>query len=570
MAASTALEGAATGAAFNRAQMFEPLARSPSPLGRGRATPPLPTWPGAPAICSPGPLPRWPLSPSVPERQGHPGSASPITSRFARSSSPAPRNEVRAAGFVFPTQLARSSSPVKYAPPMVTVKPAAGESATIIMPSLLGQVRQLAMEPVKKEEAILPSAAALWQYQEPRRLQPTPSRTPDILAASLPASPWMAPRRSVSPQRSNFSVPSPCAPCGATPRWMDSCLQEKLLLEPGTWPQRPEQKKSPSPEAVCDPLRSLACAQLRCPSEPPMPCLVVPPDAKQQKPQQECSHRTDAAFNFAQEPSALPRRQPVSHPASISDEAASAPGVHEVISECQKTKDKVGNLTAVLKLLEGDMNSIRRENLELRLAMQQRLSGRSHASPGMGSRPDEADGIGQKRTLTQDSSLPERLDREESQGTGLQQPSWSLAVHPGASRHRGSLAEHMKVATTKSGRDARSARQSLQGDHAGDQEEAQHEQLDRLLAAQKAAEAAAIARQGEQQLRDLIASQEALKRMSEEKEAALQHELDAARANAKRLESKAAQEAAEAKDLESQLADMCRRNQQQQWRRWRL
>eukprot|EP00931_Biecheleriopsis_adriatica_P056048 TRINITY_DN3321_c0_g1_i1.p1 TRINITY_DN3321_c0_g1~~TRINITY_DN3321_c0_g1_i1.p1 ORF type:complete len:1329 (-),score=276.45 TRINITY_DN3321_c0_g1_i1:158-4144(-) len=554
MASFRAFEGAATSAACNRALMFEPLARSPSPLGRGRATPPLPTWPGAPRTCSPGPL-RWrPLSPSAADRtrQSHPGAAMPVTSRFARSSSPAPRNEPKPAGYVFPMQLTRSSSPVRCAPPVATVKPVAVESAAIGMPSLLGQMRQLAASP-GKEGAIQPSVAAPWVHQKPRSLQP-PSGPPDALAASLPASPWMTPRPG-SPQRGNSWVPVPCEPCRTTPRWMNPCLEGQVLLEPGTWPQRHEQRRSRSPEAACAPLGSLARAQLRCPSEPPMPCLAMPPDAKQQTWQQQPAHQTDAAVNSAQEPTALPRGHPAFHHSSVNDKAFSAPGIEAVIDQCQRTKDQVGDLTALLKLLEGDVNSIRRENLELRLAMQQRLSGRSRTQPGSSSLAE----AGQKQPLAQDSGCPEK----RGHGSGLQQPSWSFAVHPGLSRH-GVFppAERVEVITTEGGQGSRTTGRSLLGDCHDDREEAQCEQLDRLLAAQKAAEAAAIARQEEQQFRDLLADEEVLKRTSEEKEAALKHDLEATMANAKCLERKVAQEAAEARDLERQLADACRRNQE--------
>jgi len=211
----------------------------------------------------------------------------------------------------------------------------------------------------------------------------------------------------------------------------------------------------------------------------------------------------------------------------VNDKAFSAPGIEAVIDQCQRTKDQVGDLTSLLKLLEGDVNSIRRENLELRLAMQQRLSGRSRTQPGSSSLAE----AGQKQPLAQDSGCPEK----RGHGSGLQQPSWSFAVHPGLSRH-GAFppAERVEVITMEGGQDSRTTGRSLLGDCHDDREEAQCEQLDRLLAAQKAAEAAAIARQEEQQLRDLLADEEVLKRTSEEKEAALKHDLEATMANAQK------------------------------------
>ncbi|CAJ1462280.1 unnamed protein product [Effrenium voratum] len=60
-----------------------------------------------------------------------------------------------------------------------------------------------------------------------------------------------------------------------------------------------------------------------------------------------------------------------------------------VLEQCMDTKEQVSNLAAVLKLLEGDMDIIRRENLQLRAAMRERLYPSGH---GAGNRSGSEEG----------------------------------------------------------------------------------------------------------------------------------------------------------------------------------
>eukprot|EP00439_Symbiodinium_sp_Y106_P048478 s377_g6.t1 len=129
-------------------------------------------------------------------------------------------------------------------------------------------------------------------------------------------------------------------------------------------------------------------------------------------------------------------QEPMTMPLGASAAGMASPrgsqGMDGVLEQCLETKEQVSNLTAILKLLEGDVDVIRRENLQLRAAMRNRLrSGSLRGDAG-----SEETGLGPIDSLRSEDVQPvqrpgpERAtDGEEADARGYL-PGWAAQCPP--------------------------------------------------------------------------------------------------------------------------------------------